>query len=516
MPKVDTNRFNLDHDVKLSFSMGELVPTCVMDTLPGDRFNISVENMLRFLPMIAPVMHTVNVRTHFFFVPNRILFKEWEQFIVGNDVEAPYMEISNVLVGSLMDYLGFPTGVLDETLRVSPLALCAYLTVWNEYYRDQNLQNPYNVTLVPGNNSTVFGTWASSPPPHCAWQHDYFTSALPFAQKGDSVVVPLTVEDDIPVQWSHNSGGLAANAGMWRNANTGNIMASATNYQRNAPGPVPFQGHSYTEGSGEGGQFSAYDPNGTLHVDVQSDAVDINTLRRAFRLQEFLEKSARGGTRLIEFIKSHFGVTSSDARLQRPEYIGGSKQKMVISEVLSTAKTEADSTITALGQLGGHGISVGGGNRFNHYCEEHGWILGLINVQPTTAYQDGIHRMHTRDTYLDFAFPTFANIGEQEVKQKELYAASPTPEATFGYVPRYAEYKFMNSRVAGEMRDTLHFWTFGRTFASEPHLNSAFITCNPSKLPFAVTDPEEDEVIAHVFNNVSAVRKLPKYGIPTI
>lgn len=514
MPKVDTNRFSLDHDVKLSFSMGELVPTCVIDTLPGDKFSISVENMLRFLPLIAPVMHKVNVRTHFFFVPNRIVFPEWEKFIVGEDVEAPYFTVTEVLDGSLLDYLGVPTGSFTQRISVFPVV--AYLQIWNQYYRDQNLQDEYFTTVVPGEQPTDdYEQWAFTPPPHCAWEHDYFTSSLPFAQAGDAVVLPLTQQDNIRVDYGFNNNGtgLNVNQGLIRNAATGNLMTSTGGGLFVGAGPTPLASGGLERNAGD---KAVYDPNGTLTVDVQSEAVDINTLRRAFRLQEFLETSARAGRRLKEFILGHFGVVSSDARLQRPEYIGGSKQNMIISEVLSTAKTEAASTITALGQLGGHGISVGGGNRFNYNCEEHGFIIGLINVQPTTAYQDGLHRMFTRDTYLDYAFPKFANIGEQVVKQKEIWAKSATPEATFGYVPRYAEYKFMNSRVAGEMRGSLHFWTFGRTFASEPHLNSVFVACNPSKEPFAVTDPEQDEVIAHVFNNVSAVRKLPKYGIPTI
>jgi len=231
-------------------------------------------------------------------------------------------------------------------------------------------------------------------------------------------------------------------------------------------------------------------------------------------LQEWLERNARGGTRYVESILSHFGVKSSDARLQRPEFIGSSKQNMIISEVLSTAEnTEAN---VPVGQMAGHGISVGGGNNFSYRCEEHGIIIGIMSVRPKTAYQQGIHKSFLRLDHLDYAFPTFANIGEQEVLVREVYAASPTPAEIFGYVPRYADYKFLNSRVAGEFKTTLAYWHLGRIFSGNPRLNEDFIKCDPSTRIFAVTDPEEDHIFAHVFNNVSVNRKLPRFGIPTI
>lgn len=508
------SRFNLTHDVKMSTKMGLLTPSLLMECLPGDSVDIQVTNMLRFAPLIAPVMHRVNVVTDYYFIPNRILWPGWEKFITKeSDAEAPYIDLSTetVAVGSLADYLGIPTGTFDAaSFRINALPFAAYLKVYDEYYRDQNLQSEVFSALVPGDNTSTFVNWLTDSPLRRAWMHDYFTSALPFAQKGDSVQVPLTQQDNIPVDYVYKGDPAAQNAGGWRNAVDGSYATDINAITNNfGPSPLSHSAHLGTEPV-------AYDPNGTLSVDVQADAVDINTLRWAYRLQEWLERNARGGTRYIESILAHFGIKSSDARLNRPEFIGRAKQNMVISEVLATA--ENTTANVPVGQMAGHGISVGGGNNFRYRTEEHGFIIGLINIQPVTAYQQGLHRLWSRESYLDYAFPTFANLGEQEVKNKEVKAilASLDPDGIFGYVPRYAEYKYLNSRVAGEMRTTLDFWHLGRIFNTDPVLNDEFIACNPDTRIFAVTDPDEDHIFAHIFNQVSAVRKLPTYGIPSI
>jgi len=503
LPGIKRNRFDLSHDVKMSFSMGELVPTCVMEALPGDRFNISVENMLRFAPLIAPVMHKVNVTTHYYFVPTRILWDQWEKWITRElDVEAPYVNLSpghSYLVGGLQDYLGYPTTEPVVSSKMSPLPIAAYYKIFDEYYRDQNLVTERFTPVVAGVNTAYQGNFDLL---RRAWMHDYFTSALPFAQKGDSVQLPLVDQGPIPVTpVLGDDPALLINIGTGGDAAAGALSVGA--YSPDANALKDSSGNPVT-----------FDFNGNQVVDIQADAVDINTFRRALKLQEWLEKNARGGTRYVESILSHFGVKSSDKRLQRPEYIGGSKQNMVISEVLATAETTAADV--PVGNMAGHGISVGGGNTFSYQAEEHGYVIGIINVQPVTAYQQGLHRSLFRFDPLDYAWPTFANIGEQEVLEQEVFYAAANPDFVFGYVPRYAEYKFMNSRVAGEMKDSLSYWHLGRIFDGPPELTEEFVTCNPDPRIFAVVDPGADHIYSHIFNNISVQRALPRFGIPTI
>lgn len=523
LPHVPQSAFDLSHDIKLSFSMGELVPTMVMDCLPGDIVEINCENFLRFAPLIAPVMHKIKVKAEFFFVPNRLLWPNWDEWISGNiDVEAPYLIMSasanEASVGSLCDYLGYPTGDITLPISVSPLQIAAYLKIFDEYYRDQNLQDEQFVPLVDGENDvTAYTYWMTNNPIHRAWGHDYFTSALPFAQKGDEVLIPLSegmgtvVLADPPTsytRWVANGDHSALNTGP-----------GYTSYIPS--GGAPHKNTIITTGTLVEIP-AAYDPRGSLIVDIQETATSINNLRRAIKLQEWLERNARGGTRYIETIWSHYEVKSSDSRLQRPEYIGGNTQNMVISEVLATAQDLEGESPNAIGQMAGHGVSFGSGKRLHYRCEEFGFIIGIISVIPDTAYQQGLHRSFSRLNRLDYAWPTFANIGEQEVLQKEVRANvtpdSPvlSPESVFGYVPRYAEYKFMNSRVAGEFKTTLKFWTLARIFEGNPKLNAQFIASDPSTRIFAVTEVDEDHIYAHVFHNIRAIRKLPKYGIPSI
>lgn len=511
--RLKSNKFDLTHDVKLSFAMGEIIPTCVLDVIPGDVFRIKVSNMLRFAPLISPVMHRVKVKTNYFFVPNRILWSEWEDWITGKtDVEPPYVDLGSLVapvqVGSIADYMGVPTGEYEEPVKCTLFPFAALRHIWNEYFRDQNLQSELFVDLVPGDNTaTNWGNdFSFAGPLRRAWGHDYLTSCLPTPQSGSaSVQIPLTIQDNIPVDYQ--TGGNQ----VWVDPDTGVAVG---------PGAV---GSSIVSEPTVGGVDAGLDPNGTLTVDVQSDATDINTLRRAFRLQEFLERTIRGGNRYFEQLRAHFDVKSPDSRLQRPEYIGGYTQNMVISEVLATAQSNNDGSTAeiAVGSMGGHGISVGSGDTFSYRAVEHGYIIGVISVIPDTAYQDGLHRHFSRFDRFDYAWPSFANIGEQAVLQKEVRArveAGTDPNRVFGYQSRYAEYKHANSRVAGAMRDTLSFWHLGRIFTgtADPELNAQFIRCQPDPRIFAVTEAESDHIFAHVLNQVTAIRKLPKFGIPTI
>jgi hypothetical protein len=497
LQRPKNNVFDLTHDVKLSADMGNLTPILTLECVPGDKFELGCESLIRFAPMIAPVMHRMDVSMHYFFVPNRILWDNWEKFITdaNSGAVAPYINYNtlwtNGSVPSLLplnkfiDYMGVPpiqsSGPYAEQ-RLNALPFAAYQCIYNEYYRDQNLIAPVNYKLVDGQNNTTDPRAVEL----CslrkrAWEHDYFTASLPFAQKGAAVDIPLgEISGDALVKTSGSTTTLTGTTNI--------TVPNATS----TPPYSPNQLFAETDG-------------------LELQPTTINDLRRAFRLQEWLEKNARGGTRYIENILTHFGVKSSDKRLQRPEYITGVKSPVVISEIVNTTgQTDG----LPQGNMSGHGMSVSSGRSGTYYCEEHGYIIGIMSVMPKTAYQQGIPKTFLKDDTLDYFWPSFAHIGEQPVTQNEIFAYSPTSGDTFGYVPRYAEYKYMPSRVAGDFRTTLDYWHLGRIFAEDPALNETFVECNPDKRIFAVDDPSGDSLYCHVLNKIKAVRPMPKFGTP--
>lgn len=514
-PPIEQSKFDLSHEKKLTFSMGEIVPVCCMEAVPGDSFNLSYMNFLRFMPLIAPVMHRIRVKTEYFFVPNRILFDGWEEFITGTGVvEAPTIRLTGVVdEGSPADYLGIPPGDYSETpLYVSAYQFAAYQLIWDSWYRDQNLQAEISQVggLQPGNNPALLsGFTGSTNMLRRAWEHDRFTSALPFSQQGTEVDLPLTFQNDIPVEFMPTPGA------------TPNWEIPATGGDPGVGVIEVAAGGNVIRNNGVSDAVVAYDPQGTLTVDVQSEAASINDLREAFSLQAFLERSIRGGQRYFEQMWSHFNQKSPDARLQRPEMIGSNVQMMTISEVLATAQDTAGGI--AVGSMAGHGISVGGKERMSYHCEEHGFIMGFISVIPDTAYQDGIHKSFFREDRLDYLWPSFAHLGEQPILGKELLshdipaADAAYLESVFGYTPMYSDYRFMNSAVAGAFRSTLAFWTLGRIFtaASLPELNDEFITADPRTDIFADTDETDDHIVCQVINQHTVVRKLPRHGVPS-
>jgi len=524
MSSPETSRFDLGHEKKFSFNMGELVPTCLMEVLPGDKFSLSYANLLRFAPLVSPVMHRIRVKTEYFFVPSRILFASWEEFITGVSeppVAAPTVELDDVVLeGSLADYLGIPPGQYNANpLKVSALPFAAYCKIFDEYYRDQNLVTAKFVPLIPGDNSSAYAPILNDNPLFRAWEHDYFTSALPTSQQGSDVELPLVSQANIPVQYTPNGNGdfvVDPDTGLPFNFDGATGVGG---------GPVPFTSTFRADWAvGDNGLVAGLDNSAHLSVDIQGEAATINDLREAFSLQAFLERTIRGGARYIEQIRSHFGVKSSDARLQRPELIGRSSQNMVISEVLSTAQSSNDAATAqvTVGGLAGHGIHSGGEGGMHYSAEEHGFIIGIISVIPDTAYQDGVSRLWTKEDRLDYAWPSFAHLGEQEIRNKEVLAHDTDSddydlEGIFGYIPRYSEYRYHPSSVAGQFRSSLAFWTLGRQFnpASPPALNAEFVTCFPSRDIFAVVDENVDTILAQVINQHSVVRRLPRYGIPS-
>jgi hypothetical protein len=442
--------------------------------------------------MVAPVMHRMDVSMHYFFVPNRILWNNWEKFITdaNSGIVPPYVKTYlswSPEFKKFMDYMGIPPNNVsnDNSANVSALPMAAYQAIYNEYYRDQNLIAPIDYKLIDGDQGTNVKAQNLLTLRQRAWEHDYFTSSLPFAQKGAAVDIPL--------------GQLNGDAPVYVNSSSGTTLTGT---------PNNIVVNSGTTGDANAGELFA----NTSGVSVANTT--INDLRRAYRLQEWLEKNARGGTRYVESILSHFGVKSSDARLQRPEYITGVKTPVIVSEVLNTT---GQTTGLPQGNMAGHGISVSTGKSGSYYCEEHGYIIGIMSVMPTTAYQQGIPRTFLKNDTLDYFWPTFANIGEQEVQNQELYAYTPSATQTFGYVPRYAEYKYMPSRVAGDFRTTLDYWHLGRIFQNQPNLNKEFVECSPSQTTriFAVEDGT-DPLYCHVYNKIHALRPMPKFGTPTI
>lgn len=499
LSKPKKNVFDLTHDVKMSMNMGDLVPCCIMEAVPGDKFHLSNEALVRFAPLVSPVMHRFDVTTHYYFVPSRLLWPNWENWITDKDPSSP-PAFPKVLVGSgnytrLMDYMGVPTPLPSSTEWINAMPLAAYQMVYQEYYRDQNLIADVNFALVDGDNSgnSDLGILRKR-----AWEHDYFTSALPFAQAGAAVNLP--VAGDVVLKGNNNPQFLRDAAGTHILAGTGAVSGSAgTGHLQATVNTVP-------------NSDVQLDPNGTL--EVQSATTTINDLRRAYRLQEFLEKAARTGRRYVESILAHFGVRSSDKRLQRPEYITGSKTPVSISEVLNTS----DTTNAPQGNMSGHAMSYVKGNYGGYFCEEHGYIVGIVSVMPKTAYQQGMPAHFLKGTDGDryrFYWPEFANIGEQELKNKEVFAfQGVTGDDPFGYVPRYAEYKFVQNRVAGDFKTTLNFWHEGRIFATPPTLSQQFIECDPSTRIFAVTSGV-DHLYVDCLNKVTAIRPMPKYGTPS-
>jgi hypothetical protein len=494
--KPKKNVFDLTHDVKLSGKMGNLIPVLVNECIPGDTFQLGCDSLIRFAPLTAPVMHRMDVSVHYFFVPNRLVWDNWEKFITdaNSPYVLPYLPLSNGQVdpagpeSKFMDYMGIPPNATANTTNINMLPFAAYQAIYNEYYRDQNLIPEVDYKMPDGNQiaNNPSNWYKLIKMRNRAWEHDYFTASLPFAQKGTAVDIPIgQIEDNVPVNVYRANDVTLTGAPI-------NITVDGVNV--NQPNIPPDTLWAETEG-----------------LDV--GATTINDLRRAFRLQEWLEKNARGGTRYIENILMHFGVRSSDKRLQRPEYITGVKTPVVISEVLNTTGENAG---LPQGNMAGHGVAVTTGKYGTYFCEEHGYIIGIMSVMPKTAYQQGIPKTYLKNDPLDFFWPSFAHIGEQPVTNNEIYAYTATGNETFGYVPRYAEYKFSPSRVAGDFRTTLDYWHLGRIFANQPALNQTFIECTPEQCDriFAVQS-EEDYLYCHVLNKIRAVRPMPKFGTPT-
>lgn len=512
LPRVGSNRFNLSHDVKMSCNMGLVVPTMCQECLPGDKWTISSETMLRFAPLIAPVMHRFRVFQHYFFVPNRILWEGWNEWLFqsgeggngGSSRVFPMLRVdaTQTAAGQLADYLGVPE-VINE-LDVNPLPFAAYQKIWHLYYRDQNLQpDALDWELGP--------QLPDGPVPlnlennllqlrRRAWRHDYFTAALPFAQRGGDVTIPLTNNAAVRV-WQHNENAVGdANQVDWTSAGSAGGGVQTGVREKNFPALDATEGQQlFIDGA-----------------EMQAEAASITDLRRAVALQQWLERNARSGIRAVEGLMAHFGVKNKDARMQRPEFVYGSSQPIVISEVLQTAEGT-----DPVGNMAGHGVSVGQSQSKSYFTPEHGYMLCLMSVMPEPAYQQGLPRHFSKGIRLDrysYAWPTFQHIGEQEIQQSEINVNADAQGAgrldTFGYIPRYSEYKYIPSTVHGDFKTTLNHWHAGRIFENNPVLNNQFVECDPTDRIFAVTTGHK--IWAQVYHNVSVRRPLAKFSNPML
>lgn len=518
--KPGKNVFDLSHDVKLSCQFGQLVPTLAMEVVPGDKVKIGCQSLLRMAPMLAPVMHRADVFMHYWFVPNRILWDGWNDFITGgaNTPAHPYLMIAGGPIQNnwtkLHDYMGLkePAHVGNVGELINPFPLAAYQCVYNEFYRDQNQIAEVDFKLVDGNNTPVNGNNTQTGPLNVlrkrAWEHDYFTSALPSPQLGASVDIPL---GDVRLKdnWATTSDGPYAPSWVGEDdlRETGNVAQELmTGGAFNADIAVTLGGDTT--------EAFAYDPAGSL----ETTPTTINELRSAFRIQEWLEKTIRSGKRYAESILAHFGVKPQDARLQRPEYITGSKSPIVISEVLNTTGDTGAADPLPQGNMAGHGVSVTSGNYGNYFVQEHGWIIGIMSVMPKSSYQDGLERKFIKSTYLDYYWPEFAHLGEQAIYNREVFCfdSGAGNNGVWGYNPRYSEYKFMNNRVCGDFRTTLDYWTMTRKFSSLPPLNQDFLEMDYQEVDriFAVQD-STDALWCQVLHEIKAIRPMPVFGTPS-
>lgn len=483
--------FDLSREQKLSGQIGRLIPTYLEEVVPGDQFNVSTESLVRFAPMIAPVMHRVDTFIHYFFVPNRLVWNQWEDFITGGQDGTSTPTFPTIPMGNLKtdgspsnaqlaDYLGIPnvSDVSTSTVKISELPFRAYQLIWNEYYRDPTLDDEVDIT-VEGDIIDLRNV---------RQEKDYFSTALPWPQRGADTEANTTIDYKSASDVFFEDGSDVVSKDLGTRADS--VMDDGAD-------------------------------NKVRVENIQDISMLINDLRRSSAIQRFLEKQARGGYRYIETILNHFGVRSSDARLQRPEYLGGGKQPVAISEVVSTAETvdSTDATVSPVGQLAGHGVAAGRSNSFTAEFEEHGYVIGMFFVRPKPAYQQGIMRHWLRNDKYDFYWPEFANLGEQAVQNAELYfddADDAFNAGTFGYQQRYAEYKYGCDSVHGDFRTTLNHWHMGRIFASQPQLNAEFVDVESEDYNRIFAASSGDNLWIQLFHNVKARRPMPYFSDPSL
>lgn len=487
--------FDLSYQKIFTGELGELYPVMCDEMVPGDTFQIGNEAVLRFMPLVAPILHTIKLYVHYFFVPYRLLWNaetneeleetgNWEDYITGgvdgtNSDTLPIWVPTDTTVGSLWDYLGFPTGIDPQGLYPMDFPRRAYNLVYNEYYRDETL-----ITAIGLDNEDIQKR---------AWAKDYFTSALPWQQRGTAPSLPIS----------------GTTSAVWTTANVSTASGTLGVGFTTATGSDPtFYG---TSANGQANILGALNAN---TVDLSSATTfDVADLRLAFQIQKWLERNARAGARYKEFLLSHFGYSVKDSRLMRPEYIGGNVSPIIVSEVQQNSETNT----TPQGTLAGNGISVQQGVIGRFTAPEFGLMMGILSVMPDPMYLQGINRQWIKTSKYDFYFPEFANLSEQEIYNGEICAkdADSTHNAgTFGYQGRYDEMRYKPNMVCGEMRTTFDYWHLGRIFnpASPPTLNQDFIECDPDKRIFA--SESDPAFVINYANLIKAIRPIPIQSEP--
>lgn len=544
-------KFDRSHVYKTTFDSGKLIPVFIDEVLPGDTTRLSVNYFARLATPVKPIMDNIYLDWFFFFVPNRLVWEHWQNFCFeqedpddSTDYVIPTITATgnsdNAYVGSLWDYFGLPVNTSGNLSDISALPFRGVYLIWNEWFRDENLQK--SVKIQKGDTNEVLNSARASEQPSWVFtsgtdivpglacpprgkRHDYFTSSLPWTQKGPGVSIGLagtaTLVDPSPVsgffvQQANDSLGAAqfSNDGRVHNVYTGNgSLDYAGGYD------VSIAGHS-VNGKGTG-SVTAQPGSSWLsrdsYADLDSSSVfTINSLRTAFQMQKFYERLARGGSRYTEVLRSFFGVVSPDARLQRPEFLG-SFTKMV--NVNPIAQTSATDDTSPQGNLSAYGVTAAKFHGFTKSFVEHGYIFGFVCARADLTYQQGINKMWLRSTVYDFYWPTFAHLGEQAVELREIYAQGSEADTTvFGYQERYSEYRYKPSQITGKFRSSvvngsLDKWHLSQFFNNAPTLNEEFITENPPiKRIIAVTD--EPEFLLDIGFRYTTVRPMPMFGTP--
>lgn len=529
------NIFDLTHSNMFSCNMGKLYPFLLQETLPGDKFSIKTNMLIRLAPQVFPTMHQVDAYIHYFYVPDRILMDKWEEFITGGedgdtDVVAPYLKLptpdpTKGYQGTLLDYMGIPNQ-LNSNIKVSALPFRAYVKIFNDWFRDEDLVEEVPMAMTDGEDSVTSLDLLTR-----AWEKDYFTSARPSAQKGPTVRVPLSGSAPVYGKYSDNSA-------PFRGMLVSDIKANSSDEGTGSYDIQSLQGYQYPSQLAGLPGYPNFDPFGGKPVNIVSKerlavynanhptkqlestvyadlsdvtATSINDLRLAWQTQKFFERNMRCGSRYTEFVQSHWGFKPSDGRLQRSQFLGSEKFPVVFSEVVQTSGSDASSP---QGNLAGHGVSFNIKGHCKYFCQEHGYIIGLLSVLPRTNYMQGIHRTFTRETRFDYFLPEFQHIGEQGVKQKEIYANSTDPEKTFGYQARYNEYRTHSSSVHGEFRGNLKSYHMARIFDSDPALNAEFVQSNPTTRIFAVESDVSDKLYVESLIRCKAMRLMTSVAEP--